>query len=65
MDGWVYSGDLGHRDSDGYFWFDGRKKEIIVRGGSNISPQEVEEALYQHPAVLECGVVRDAPRSLR
>ena len=36
-------------------WFQGRKKEIIVRGGSNISPQEVEETLYQHPAVAEGG----------
>ena len=38
-------------------WFRGRKKEIIVRGGSNISPQEVEETLYQHPAVAEAGVI--------
>jgi acyl-coenzyme A synthetase/AMP-(fatty) acid ligase len=45
------------RDSDGYFWFKGRKKEIIVRGGSNISPQEVEEALHLHPAVAEAGVI--------
>jgi long-chain acyl-CoA synthetase len=57
VEGWVLSGDLGHRDADGYFWFDGRKKEIIVRCGSNISPQEVEEVLYQHPAVLEAGVI--------
>jgi len=57
VDGWVLSGDLGWRDADGYYWFCGRKKEIIVRGGSNIAPQEVEEALYHHPAVLEVGVV--------
>jgi long-chain acyl-CoA synthetase len=56
-DGWFLSGDLGHRDSAGFFWFKGRKKEIIIRGGSNISPQEVEEALYRHPAVHEAGVV--------
>jgi long-chain acyl-CoA synthetase len=55
--GWLHSGDLARRDSDGYFWFRGRKKEIIVRGGSNVSPQEVEEVLYQHPAVFEAGVV--------
>ena len=55
--GWLHSGDLAMRDSDGYFWFKGRKKEIIVRGGSNVSPQEVEEVLYQHPAVFEAGVV--------
>jgi acyl-CoA synthetase (AMP-forming)/AMP-acid ligase II len=37
-------------DAEGYFWFDGRAEQIIVRGGSNISPQEVEEALYHHSA---------------
>ena len=56
-DGWVHTGDLASRDRDGYYWFKGRKKQIIIRAGSNISPQEVEEALYQHPAVLEAGVV--------
>ena len=45
------------RDADGFFWFHGRAKQIIIRGGSNISPQEVEEALYHHPAVLEAGVI--------
>jgi len=55
--GWLHTGDLGGLDSDGYLWFRGRLKQIIVRGGSNISPQEVEEALYQHPAVLEAGVI--------
>jgi long-chain acyl-CoA synthetase len=56
-DGWVFTGDLVRRDSDGYFWFEGRKKQIVVRDGFNISPQEVEEALYTHPAVLEAGVI--------
>lgn len=56
-DGWVHTGDLAARDRDGYYWFKGRKKQIIIRAGSNISPQEVEEALYKHPAVLEAGVV--------
>lgn len=56
-DGWLHTGDLASRDADGYFWFKGRQKQIIIRAGSNISPQEVEEALYQHPAVLEAGVV--------
>jgi long-chain acyl-CoA synthetase len=56
-DGWVYTGDLGHRDADGYIWFDARKKAIIVRGGFNISPQEVEEGLYSHPDVMEAAVV--------
>jgi long-chain acyl-CoA synthetase len=56
-DGWLFTGDLVRRDSDGYFWFEGRKKQIIVRDGFNISPQEVEEAIYTHPAVLEVGVI--------
>lgn len=55
--GWLRTGDLVRRDADGFFWFEGRVKQIIVRGGSNISPQEVEEALYDHPAVLEAGVI--------
>ncbi len=55
--GWLHSGDLAMRDADGYFWFKGRKKQIIVHGGSNVSPQEVEEVLYHHPSVFEAGVV--------
>jgi long-chain acyl-CoA synthetase len=57
--GWLHTGDLAMRDADGYFWFKGRKKEIIVRGGSNISPQEVEEILFQHPSIFEAGVIGD------
>jgi long-chain acyl-CoA synthetase len=56
-EGWLHTGDLASSDDDGYYWFKGRLKQIIIRGGSNISPQEVEEALYRHPAVLEAGVV--------
>ena len=55
--GWLHTGDLASRDAEGYLWFKGRIKQIIVRAGSNVSPQEVEEALYRHPAVLEAGVV--------
>jgi long-chain acyl-CoA synthetase len=55
--GWYHSGDLVLEDCDGYLWFRGRKKEIIVRGGSNISPEEVEAVLYQHAGVREAGVV--------
>ncbi|HKW35189.1 MAG TPA: hypothetical protein VJN92_19410 [Candidatus Acidoferrum sp.] len=54
---WLRTGDLASRDNAGYYWFKGRLKQIIIRGGSNISPQEVEEALYQHPAVQEAGVI--------
>jgi long-chain acyl-CoA synthetase len=56
-DGWFHTGDLVSRDGEGFYWFRGRLKEIIIRGGSNIAPQEVEEALYSHPAVLEAAVV--------
>jgi long-chain acyl-CoA synthetase len=55
--GWLRTGDLVKRDADGFYWFEGRLKQIIVRGGSNISPQEVEEPLYHHPAVLESAVI--------
>jgi acyl-CoA synthetase (AMP-forming)/AMP-acid ligase II len=55
--GWLHTGDLARCDEDGYYWFVGRKKEIIIRGGSNISPLEVEEVLDEHPAVhLSCVV---------
>jgi long-chain acyl-CoA synthetase len=57
QDGWLQTGDLAYQDPDGYYWFVGRQKEIIVRGGSTISPLEVEAALYQHPSVREAAVV--------
>jgi acyl-CoA synthetase (AMP-forming)/AMP-acid ligase II len=56
-DGWLDSGDLAHADDDGYLWFFGRKKQIIVHDGSNISPMEVEGAIADHPAVALVGVV--------
>jgi long-chain acyl-CoA synthetase len=56
-DGWLYTGDLAREDEDGYYWFAGRKKEIIIRGGSNVAPQEVEEVLLRHPSVFQAGVV--------
>ena len=55
--GGMHSGDLARRDADGFLWFAGRAKDIIIRGGSNISPGEVEDVLYTHPAVYEAGVV--------
>jgi len=55
--GWFRTGDLGRQDAEGYYWFAGRKKEIIIRGGSNISPQEVEAVLHEHPSVAEAAVV--------
>lgn len=56
-DGWLDTGDLVTVDEDGYVWFRGRKKQIIVHDGSNICPQEVEEVLMEHPAIAEAGVV--------
>ena len=57
VDGWLDSGDLARADEDGYLWFFGRKKQVIVHDGSNISPLEVEGALVEHPAVALAGVV--------
>jgi acyl-CoA synthetase (AMP-forming)/AMP-acid ligase II len=56
-DGWLRTGDLGRLDADGWLWFMGRTKQIIIRAGSNVVPQEVEEILYQHPAVCLACVV--------
>ena len=56
-DGWFYSGDMGKVDEDGYFSIVDRKKELIIRGGYNVYPREVEEVLYEHPAVLEAAVI--------
>lgn len=56
-DGWFHTGDLGQQDSAGYYRFVGRSKQIIVRGGSNISPLEVEAVLARHPSIREAAVV--------
>ena len=56
-DGWLDSGDVMRADADGYLWFCGRKKQIIVHDGSNIFPQEVEDALLLHPGVAASGVI--------
>ena len=56
-DGWFRTGDLGYRDEDGYFFITGRLKELIIKGGENIAPREIDDVLYQHPAVLEAAAV--------
>jgi long-chain acyl-CoA synthetase len=56
-DGWFYTGDMAKIDEDGYFFIVDRKKELIIRGGYNIYPREIEEVLYEHPAVREAAVV--------
>jgi long-chain acyl-CoA synthetase len=56
-DGWFYSGDVARVDSDGYFFIVDRKKELIIRGGYNVYPREIEEVLYEHTAVREAAVI--------
>jgi long-chain acyl-CoA synthetase len=56
-DGWFRSGDIGRVDEDGYFFIVDRKKDLIIRGGYNVYPREIEEVLYEHPAVAEAAVV--------
>jgi long-chain acyl-CoA synthetase len=56
-DGWFHTGDMAKVDEDGFFFIVDRKKELIIRGGYNVYPREVEEALYEHPAVQEAAVV--------
>lgn len=57
QDGWVRTGDLGRIDKDGFLYIVGRKKDLIIRGGANIYPTEVEDVLYGHAAVAECAVI--------
>ncbi len=59
-DGWYHSGDLGYFDEEGYLFIVDRKKNMIISGGQNIYPREIEEVLYQHPAVAEAAVVGEA-----
>jgi long-chain acyl-CoA synthetase len=56
-DGWLFTGDVARMDEEGYFYIVDRKKDMIIAGGYNIYPREVEEVLYQHPAVKEAAVV--------
>lgn len=56
-DGWLYTGDLARMDEDGYFYIVDRKKDMIIVGGYNVYPREVEEVLYNHPSVLEAAVI--------
>ena len=55
--GWFHSGDIGHVDADGYVYITDRKKDIIIRGGENIMPREIDEVLYRHPAVRDAATI--------
>ncbi|HEY5871906.1 MAG TPA: AMP-binding protein [Gaiellaceae bacterium] len=63
-DGWLSTGDIGYVDEDGYLFLVDRKKDVIIRGGYNVYPREVEEVLYAHPDVLEAAVVGIPHRTL-
>jgi long-chain acyl-CoA synthetase len=56
-DGWLRTGDLGHRDADGFFFVTGRIKELIIKGGENIAPREIDEVLLRHPDVRDAAAV--------
>src|SRR5439155_3945344 len=55
--GWLHTGDIGRFDEDGYLYIVDRKKDLIIRGGFNVFPRDVEDALLEHPAVAMAGVV--------
>jgi long-chain acyl-CoA synthetase len=57
VDGWFHSGDMARIDEDGFFFIVDRKKDMIIRGGYNVYPREIEEVLYEHPAVREVAVL--------
>ena len=57
IDGWLHTRDVGRYDEDGYVYIVDRKNDMIISGGENIYPREIEDVLYQHPAVLECAVI--------
>lgn len=56
-DGWLHTGDLGYMDEEGEYFVTGRLKELIIKGGENIAPREIDDALFKHPAVLEAAAV--------
>ncbi len=56
-DGWLFTGDLARMDEEGYYFIVDRKKDMIIRGGFNVYPREIEEVLYEHPAVLKVAVI--------
>ena len=57
QDGWLHTGDLGYMDEEGFVFVTGRIKELIIKGGENIAPKEIDDVLYKHPAVLDAAAV--------
>jgi acyl-CoA synthetase (AMP-forming)/AMP-acid ligase II len=57
VDGWLHTGDMGYYDERGFIYISDRKKDMIITGGENVYPREVEDVLYRHPAVLEAAVI--------
>ena len=57
VDGWLHTGDLGYYDENGYIYLVDRKNDMIISGGENIYPRELEEVLYRHPAIEEVAVI--------
>jgi long-chain acyl-CoA synthetase len=57
VDGWLRTGDVGKKDADGFFYLLDRKKDMIIRGGFNVYPAEIERVLHDHPGVLEAAVI--------
>ncbi|MCL4557174.1 MAG: long-chain fatty acid--CoA ligase [Deltaproteobacteria bacterium] len=57
IDGWLHTGDIGYVDADGYYFIVDRKKDMVIRGGENIYPKEIENVLYEHPKVMDAAVI--------
>jgi len=55
--GWFHSGDFGFKDSDGFYYISGRKDDLIIKGGENLYPREIENVVYMHPAVKDCAAI--------
>ena len=56
-DGWLYTGDIGRFDADGYLFIEDRKKDMVIVGGYNVYPREIEDVLFSHPDVVDAAVV--------